>query len=162
LGWLCARGQIALRLGMGRQDKRRDEEALRLVVEGTIAETGAEFFRALVRNLADVMGTAGAWVTEFLPNSYRLRSRAFWLNGNYLEEFEHDVARTPCEVVLTDRKFTHFPDKIVELYPDDPDLVTLGAVSYMGVPLFDTAGDIMGHLAVMDTKPMAAEPRLVS
>src|SRR5262245_27315901 len=32
----------------------------------------------------------------------------------------------------------------------------------MGVPLFDLAGEIMGHLAVLDTKPMPAEPRLIS
>ncbi len=30
----------------------------------------------------------------------------------------------------------------------------LSVVSYLGVPLFDTAGEIMGHLAVLDTKPM--------
>ena len=36
-----------------------DENALRLVVEGTVSETGTEFFRALVKNLAAAMGTAG-------------------------------------------------------------------------------------------------------
>jgi hypothetical protein len=39
-----------------------EEQALRLVVEGTMSETGTEFFRALVKNLSAVMGTAGAWV----------------------------------------------------------------------------------------------------
>ena len=147
---------------MPKQGKRQDEEALRLVVEGTVAETGTEFFRALVKNLAAVMGTAGAWVTEFLPDAYKLRTRAFFLKGNYLDDYEHNVANTPCEAVLVERKLVHFPDRIVDLYPDDPDLVTLGAVSYMGVPLFDTAGEIMGHLAVMDTKPLPSEPRLIS
>ncbi len=147
---------------MPKRVKRHDEEALRLVVEGTVSETGTEFFRALVTNLAAVMGTAGAWVTEFLPDSYRLRSRAFILKGDYLDDFEHSVANTPCEVVLTERKLVHIPDRIVELFPNDPDLITLGAVSYMGVPLFDTAGEIMGHLAVMDTKPLPPEPRLIS
>ena len=43
------------------------ESALRLVVEGTAAETGADFFRTLVRNLAQALETTGAWVTEYLP-----------------------------------------------------------------------------------------------
>jgi hypothetical protein len=51
-----------------------DEEALRLVVEGTVSETGTEFFRALVRNLAMVLHTTGAWVTEYL-NAVPLHSR---------------------------------------------------------------------------------------
>jgi len=62
----------------------RDTAALRLVVEGTVAETGTEFFRALVKNLATVMGTVGAWVTEYLPEQKRLRSYAFWLNGAFV------------------------------------------------------------------------------
>src|SRR5712691_9682602 len=56
-----------------------EQAALRLVVEGTVSETGVEFFRALVKNLATVMGTVGAWVTEYLPEQQRLRAHAFWL-----------------------------------------------------------------------------------
>ena len=139
-----------------------EEQALRLVVEGTAAETGTEFFRALVKNLAAALGTTGAWVTEYLPEANRLRGRAFWLNGAFLENYEHGVPNTPCESVLTERKLLLYPERIVELFPDEPDLKTLGAVSYMGVPLFDLAGEIMGHLAVLDTKPLPAEPRLIS
>ena len=72
------------------------EAALRLVVEGTASETGAEFFRALVKNLAAVMGTAGAWVTEYLPDTARLRPYALWFNGQFVENFEYDIAGTAC------------------------------------------------------------------
>src|SRR5262245_60012083 len=139
-----------------------EEAALRLVVEGTVSETGTEFFRALVKNLAAAMDTAGAWVTEYLTETNRLRAHAFWLNGTFLDSYEHDVADTACAGVLTKRKLVLYPDRILELYPDEPDLKALGAVSYMGVPLFDTVGEIMGHLAVLDTKPLPAEPRLIS
>jgi PAS domain S-box-containing protein len=140
----------------------RDDEALRLVVEGTVSETGTEFFRALVRNLAKVMGTEGAWVTEYLPKSQRLRAHAFWLGNDWLGGYEHDIPGTPCEVVLTERRLVHYPDRILEIFPDEADLREMKAVSYMGVPLFDESGEIMGHLAVLDTKPLPAEPRLIS
>ncbi|QJE95512.1 sigma 54-interacting transcriptional regulator [Luteolibacter luteus] len=139
-----------------------DTDALRLVIEGTVSETGPGFFRALVRNLASVMGTSGAWVTEYLPDNNRLRALAFWLNGSFLEHFEHDVPGTPCEAVLVEKRLVHYPDRVVELYPDDTDLQTLNAVSYLGVPLFDSDGRIMGHLAVLDSKPLRKEMRLIS
>jgi len=139
-----------------------EEQALRLVVEGTMSETGTEFFRALVKNLSAVMGTAGAWVAEYVPESHSLRSCAAWLNGEFLENYEQAVPNTPCEAVLTERKLVHFPDRIVDLFPGELDLKVIGAVSYMGVPLLDLSGEIMGHLAVIDTKPMPAEPRLIS
>ena len=106
-----------------------EEQALRLVVEGTVSETGTEFFRALVKNLAAVMDTTGAWVTEYLPEANRLRARAFWLNGKFLEGYEHDVANTPCGTALSQRKLVLYPDRILEIYPDEPDLKALGAVS---------------------------------
>ena len=34
----------------------------------------------------------------------RLRSRAFWLRGKFLDEFEHSVANTPCEAVTRKNK----------------------------------------------------------
>jgi len=144
------------------QSAVRDDVALRLVVEGTVAETGTEFFRALVKNLATVMQTEGAWVTEYLPDRNRLRAHAFWLGDKWLSEYEHDIPGTPCELVLSERQLVHYPDRILEIFPNDPDLHDVKAVSYMGVPLFDADGEIMGHLAVLDTKPLPAEPRLLS
>ena len=44
------------------------------MVEFTMSWTGTEFFRALVKNLATVMDTAGAWVAEQAPECRRLKS----------------------------------------------------------------------------------------
>jgi hypothetical protein len=43
-----------------RTETPKADDALRLVIQGTVSETGTEFFRSLVRNLASVMGTAGS------------------------------------------------------------------------------------------------------
>ena len=139
-----------------------EEAALRLVVEGTVSETGTGFFRALVKNLAKVMGTAGAWVTEYLPKQQRLRAHAFWLNGSFVEHFEFSIAGTVCAVVVEDKKLVHIPDRLLELFPAAPDMRALNAVSYLGVPLLDTGGEVIGHFGVVDTKPMPADPRLMS
>jgi PAS domain S-box-containing protein len=56
----------------------------------------------------------------------------------------------------------HYPENVVALYPDDPELQRLGAVSYMGVPLLDDDRRILGNLAVLDTRPMPAEPRALA
>lgn len=140
----------------------RADDALRLVVQGTVSETGTGFFRALVQNLARAMGTAGAWVTEYLPELKRLRAYAFWLNGAYVEGFEYDIAGTACAPVVESKKLVHIPDRLIELYPGDPDLVPINAVSYLGVPLLDVQGEVMGHLSVLDTRPLPADPRLIS
>ncbi len=139
-----------------------DADALRLVVEGTASETGTAFFRALVRNLATVTGTIGAWVTEYLPAQKRLRAYAFWLRGAFVEHFEYAIAGTACAPVVEDKRPVHIPDRLLELYPGEPDLRAVHAVSYLGVPLLDPQGEVMGHLSVLDNKPMPADSRLTS
>ena len=42
------------------------DSALRMIMEGTAAETGERFFNALVESVAKALNTKGAWVTEYL------------------------------------------------------------------------------------------------
>jgi PAS domain S-box-containing protein len=140
--------------------KGADEGAvLRQILEGTATETGESFFAALVENLAKALGTHGAWVTIWHGET-RLRAVAFWLADRFVSDFEYDLAGTPCEPVFRECRLVHIQDRVVELYPDDPELAAVGAVSYMGVPLLDFDGRILGHLAVLDKRPMPPEPRL--
>ena len=139
-----------------------ESAALRAIVEGTATDTGSRFFATLVENLARVLNTHGAWVTEYLPETRRLRALAFWLAGEWIEGYEHRIDGTPCEQVVEGRRLVHLADSMLALYPDDPDVQRMGAVSYMGVPLLDVDGAVLGHLAVLDRRPMPAEPRAVA
>jgi len=134
------------------------QAALQAVFAGTASEVGESFFRALVENLARALGTYGAWVTEFFPRERVLRALAFRLGDGWLEGFEQPVDGTPCKVVIENRELVHYPDRVLDIYPDEPNLRRVHAVSYLGVPLRDVDGSVLGHLAVMDLKPMPADP----
>ena len=136
------------------------DAALRAILHGTAMETGEGFFAALVQNLAQVLNTHGAWVTEYLPEKRRLRALAFWMDGRWVHGYEVDIAGTPCERVIDSKGLIHFPDRLIDLYPDEPEVKAIGAVSYMGAPLLDVGGTILGHMAVIDRRPMPDEPRL--
>jgi PAS domain S-box-containing protein len=139
-----------------------ESAALHTILEGTATETGERFFTALVENLAKAMHTHGAWVTEYIKESRRLRALAFWLGGEFVHDYEYDIAGTPCESVIEGASLVHFPDNIIELFPDNATLKEIGVVSFMGVPLMDLDGRILGHLSVLDRRPMPEEPRALS
>ena len=134
--------------------------ALRTILEGTANETGERFFAALVENLAKALRTHGAWVTEYIQERRRLRALAFWMDGQWIQNYEVDIAGTPCEQVIDTANLVHFPDNLLQLFPDDPDVKDTGAVSYMGIPLKDIDGRILGHLAVIDRRPIPEEPKV--
>ena len=132
---------------------------LRSIVEGTATETGADFFAALVTNLKSAMGTMGAWIAAYSESERALTAISMRMRDEWLDGFQYVVDGTPCQTVIEERETVHIPDRIVELYRGDARLRRYGAVSYMGVPLLGVDGAIIGQLAVLDDKPMPAEPR---
>jgi PAS domain S-box-containing protein len=136
--------------------------ALRLVVEGTVSESGTQFFRALVKNLARALDTLGAWVTEYSASEHRMRALGMWLGDHYVDHYEYDIAGTICAKVVESGELVHISDRLIELFPRDTDLIPLNAVSYLGMPLFNTDGTMLGHIAVLDDKPMPKDPRAIS
>jgi PAS domain S-box-containing protein len=134
-----------------------DVAALRAIVEGTAAHTGEAYFESLVRHLATAVGTRYAFVAEF-AGATRARTLAFWFRDRITDNVEWDVIGTPCEDVVRGN-LCHHPSGVRVKFPGDEPLVDWGIESYLGVPLCDTKGEHLGHLAVFDEKPMPAEPR---
>jgi formate hydrogenlyase transcriptional activator len=130
-------------------------------VEGVESETGDPFFYSLVNHLASALQCEYALVSELLPGRLRFRTRAVWGRGDFMDNFEIPLAGTPCEGVLNG-KFCHHPEKICELFPDDATLREWRVESYSGVPLLDSSGAVVGHLAILSEKPMWDGPRGVA
>ncbi len=127
---------------------------LKRIVEGTVGETGDDFFAALVKNLAQAMDVSAAWVTEYVAEYQRLKSLAFWLDGELVPETDISVEGSPCEVVLEKGRVLWVAEEVSGEFPDDPDLKKLGMIGYMGIPFKDADGVVVGHLAVFDRKPL--------
>src|ERR1700739_1496205 len=118
------------------------DAALLTIFEGTATETGERFFAALVQNLAQALNTHGAWVTEYIEEERRLKALAFWMGGQWIQDWEMVIDGPPCERVINQRRLVHIPDNLLDIYGGDPDIRAIGAASYMGVPLIDIDGKI--------------------
>ncbi|MBA4067546.1 MAG: Fis family transcriptional regulator [Isosphaera sp.] len=137
---------------------RAEVDVLRAIVEGTARHTGEEFFRSLVRNLSRATGVPNAFVAEFAGADTRVRTLANWKAGAFAPNEEWDLPGTPCEDVLRGN-LCHHPAGVRERFAGDPG--SAAVESYLGVPLRESGGAVLGHLAVYDDQPMPAEPRLL-
>jgi PAS domain S-box-containing protein len=137
-----------------------DRTLLETILEGTAGETGEQFFAALVLSLAKALKVDGAWVTEYLPGLNRLRAFSFWLRDHYVPDYEYDVSGSPCEAVINQKSLLRYSENVIQLFPHDLELTAMNAVGYMGIPFLDDHGCILGHLAVLDTKPLPNDLQL--
>lgn len=133
---------------------RQSKEDLRLIVEGTASETGAQFFRACVRYLAQALKVKYAMVGEFVDSTKQAaRTLAVWVDGDWGDLIAYELAGSPCGKVLAGAS-CYFPQNVQALFPEDDWLAEFGIESYWGVPLKNQQGEVLGHLVVLDTEPM--------
>ncbi|MGA2258707.1 MAG: GAF domain-containing protein, partial [Thermoguttaceae bacterium] len=135
-----------------------DVDALRGIVEGTAESTGEAFFQSLVEHLATAIQVQYAFVAEFSHAPTRVRTLAYWTKDRIAGNIEFNLAGTPCEEVIAGA-LCHHPTGVQEQFPQDEALIDMGIQSYLGVPLVDAEGQVLGHLAVFDERPMPLQPK---
>ncbi len=136
------------------------ETLLQAIIAGTSAVTGKEFFRSLVENLATGLGVRYSFAAECIPEN-RARTLASWAGGKPGANFEYNLQGTPC-LKVTEGRTCLYQCNLQKLFPDDKGLVKWNADSYLGVPLRDSTRNVVGHLVIIDDKPMAPDPLTLS
>lgn len=135
-----------------------DSELLQHLAQGTASATGTDFFKSLVRHLASALRVRYAFVTECMDETFtRVRTLAFWDSKDFGDNFEYALASTPCENVIAGN-VCYYPKSLQVLFPGDVGLVEWRAESFFGIPIRDSQQKILGHLAVLDDKPMDDSP----
>jgi formate hydrogenlyase transcriptional activator len=136
---------------------RDDLQALRAAVEGTAAGTGQDFFRSLVRHLAEAIDVQYATVCEFNapPNG---RVLAIWDYDHIDENLPFEFTTSPAGEVLSG-EVAHFPSGVLKRFPNAAFLSRRHVDGYMAVPFQDSSGNVIGFLSVFDQRPMPSQPR---
>ncbi len=144
-------------------DRKRQEQALLLIVEGTAAKTGEEFFKSCVQYLAQVLQVRYASIAEFVDAEKSIaKTLAFWAGDDFADNFTYSLAGTPCKNVASNIDVCRYPNSVQRLFPEDDYLVDLQAESYAGLSIIDADGNHLGLLAVLDTKPMVRDLEMQS
>ena len=130
------------------------DRAIEDAVAEVASETGEAYFRAVAQAVARTLDVRYALICEVVrPDCRKARTRAVWANGAHVENFEYDLAGTPCEDVLS-KNLCSFPSDVQQRFPDDHLLVEMEAESYLGTPLFDSRGGTLGLIAALDDRPL--------
>lgn len=136
-------------------DRKHQEQALRLIVEGTAGKIGDSFFKSCVQYIAQVLEVRYALIARFVDSEkLSAQTLAFWAGDEFGDNFIYNLVGAPCENVYTKGDLCLYQNSVQSLFPKDADLVMLQAESYAGLPIINAAGERLGLLAVLDTKPM--------
>lgn len=133
-------------------EKKYIEDAIRLIAAGVSTATGERFFHRLLESLADLFDAEYAFIgllDEKDPN--QIRTLAVHAHGQSTANLDYRLKDTPCANVVGQHTCI-YPGEVQRLFPKDQLLADMGAESYIGTPLFDTAGRALGLIVVIDNK----------
>lgn len=111
----------------------------------SISCSETEFLPSIVESMALATKADAVLVSKVDRNRYKAETLAFHLDGQVAENFEYSLCDTPCEEVVINPDHSCVYNSDVQLqFPNDKDLVKLGARSYFGYPLKDDDGELLG------------------
>lgn len=129
--------------------RKKAEEAVLKIARGVSAEVGERYFRSMVLHLTEILEADYAFIGEVAGDKQqRVRTLALCAGGEVLDNFEYDLAGTPCDNVVG-RDPCSYTDRVFELFPEDHLLAEMHVNAYVGIPLYDSSGKSLGLMVVM-------------
>lgn len=129
------------------------ERIVRQVLDAGYGRDAAQFLQFLTEQLACTLGTRLAFVAETRHHDPSAHMIALW-DGNHFEPpFDYLLTDTPC-AELRERDSICYADGVAERYQKDSFLREHHVRAYMAVALFDSRGRVVGHMGVMDDRPI--------
>jgi transcriptional regulator with PAS, ATPase and Fis domain len=118
--------------------------------------TGEDFLKNLVSSMSAALEVDGVWVTEFHKGQNAMTTLVFWHSGNYQKNFTYLIDGTPCEALIQSTTVVHYVEKMQELLPQGNKIINkFKGESYIGASLRDDDGEVIGSVAILDSKPLA-------
>jgi PAS domain S-box-containing protein len=132
-------------------------EALRRAAEGVATPGSGDVFRELARHLASALDLDSAFIGVLAPGRKdTVHVISGYFHGEFKDGFDYDLQGTPCENVVG-QQFRYYPERVQQLF-SSPTVAELGTVGYAGIPLYDSAGAVLGLMSVTNRQPLTDRP----
>ncbi len=123
------------------------------LAERTSHLTGEELFLSMVKNISQALDVQYTFISQTTNNPNIIRIRSIWNCDHFEKPFEYSIQDTPCENVIG-KEMVFYPSNVQKLFPKDLWLLKANIQSYLAIPLFDLNKNPLGHMGIMDTKPI--------
>ncbi len=149
---------IALIYALFRMIKKFEQTQLELglIAKNTSQSFGEQYFIRLADALGHTMRADAVWIAKSVSetDSKSVKILAGWTRQKKMEASIYELKDSPCELVYQRRKTVLLNDAKLTL-PSSIQVPNI--VTYMGIPLFSSQGDVEGHLALLSSKRLELE-----
>lgn len=142
-------------------ERKNIEDLLNFVAQRSWITQGMEFLPALANYLGRLLNADYVLIDKLGKELVTAETVGLFVRGSLQDNFSYELKGTPCERVVGNEPCI-FASDIQQLFPDDHLLVEMDAQSYVGIPFWDSRGDPIGIIAVLNKQPMQNAERIKS
>jgi PAS domain S-box-containing protein len=136
---------------------RKVTEAVLKHIAGDLSGlTGTQFYEALVRSLARYLDADHVWLARLEPDQpERITTLVSLSDGSIVHNDTYSIANTPLQSVVCNASVVCHPSDLIEQFPDMGSLRLGECQAFVGCPLLNAAGYVIGVLSAMFREPIA-------
>jgi signal transduction histidine kinase len=133
---------------------------IRKILSALKSTSGRDFLEQLTLQLNEVIEADYTFIARVDKGSFSSTTLSMVAHGHISDNFTYSLEHTPCEDVSND-SLCVYPDNICSFYPKDQLLIDMKIQGYIGTPLLDSKGDVMGLVAALYENKIE-DPELVT
>ena len=140
-------------------ERKTTELAIQALVRSIVGTTGLDSLGKITENVSSWLGADCVMVGEIQPDRLTVKVLSMLLDRKEVHDFSYTLKGTPCENVA-DKGFCLYPDNAIQIFPESKDLVELKIRGYVGTPLRNYEGHVIGILCALSRNPLTHTPTI--
>ena len=137
-----------------RLEQERIQAAVLKIAAGVSVNSGKAFFEELVGNMTAALGANAGFIARIQPGDPpSARTEVAYVDGKLIPNFTYPLAGTPCQHLSKASSYV-IPARVSELFPCTAELSSQCAQAYVGHRLDNSAGEPIGQLFVLFSRPL--------
>lgn len=129
------------------------DSTLSTIIEKVSNTRGEAFFNSITLALHDAIGADFTFVARLDRENYSSHTLALVADGNLVDNISYSLANTPCANAADDSVCCYRAD-VTTTFPDDLMLQDMGIEGYLGTPLHNLKGEVMGIIVALYRRPI--------
>ncbi len=122
--------------------------AIKALLEGLANVSGMPYMQAVSKSICEALGADIALIGQVSDDRRKMQTIAMYRFGEHVEDITYSLKGTPCAKTISQDYCMH-ASGVQQEYPDDQDLVDDAIEGYVGYPLMDEDGLVIGAIIAL-------------
>ena len=135
-------------------ERKKAEEAIATLEQYVQTESSESFFTSMALQLARCLEADHTYIGELVAGEDKVKTLGVCSLGAIANNVDYDLPNSPCERVVSSGPCSYVSG-VCQAFPKDLTLQQLNAEGYVGTPLRDSQGRVLGIMAAAFQSPLA-------